>query len=253
MLYGLYLSAAGLSLNQHRQDVIANNLANVDTTGFKRSEPVFKQRLQEALTSAGGARFVAPAYRGATGGAFVSRVHTDFSGGTLETTSRPLDIALDGPGMLMVQDGEQRAYSRDGRLTLAGGKLVRMTDGKAVLDEDGRPIELGQASVSDLQISSDGSVLVKGQRMGRLGIVEFTDQQKSQLTKLGGNLFRSADQGVSAASTTVVSEALERSGVNPARELVEMIKAARSFQLNAEMISLQDQSLGRLVNEVTRL
>jgi len=251
MLYGLYLSATGLAMNQHRQDVIANNLANVDTVGFKRDVAVFKQRLSEAHISPSGTRFLPRCYRRMTGGGFVSQVHTDYSPGPTQTTSKSLDIALDGPGMLTVRNGAGSAYTRDGRLALADGKLVRAIDGRAVLSADGDQISVGSASEQQLHIDSDGYLYRGDEQLARLGIVEFRDL--GTVTKLGGDLFGSSDPPIAAEQTQVTSGAVEASGVNPANELVDMIKTARIFQMNAQMISMQDQSLARLVNELPRL
>jgi flagellar basal-body rod protein FlgG len=251
MLYGLYLSATGLALNEHRQEVIANNLANVDTVAFKRDLAVSTQRRQEADTAPAGSRFLPPYLREATGGAFVSQRYTDFSPGPTKITNRNLDVALNGPGMLTVQDGQRTAYSRDGRLTLANGRLVRETDGKAVLDADGREIVLGDASAHELHIDPQGQIWRRNVQQAQLGIVEFDEPQG--LSKLGGNLFQAPGAGRQATRTQVVSEALELSGVNPSQELVEMIQTARNFEINAEMISLQDESLARLINDLSKL
>lgn len=246
MLYGLYMSAGGMALHQHRQDVIANNLANVDTVGFKRQLAVFQERRIES-----GSRFWPEQHRNMTGGGFVSQVHTDWSVGPIDGTSRSLDVALDGPGMLTVRDGQGVAYTRDGRLAAVDGTLVRAVDGRAVLDGEGKTIEVGSAGAESLRIDSAGRVHRGGQVVGELGIVEFEDL--NALRRLGENLFGSSQRPLSATGTRVVGGSLESSGVNPANELVEMIKAARQFQMNAEMISMQDQSLARLVNELPKL
>jgi len=248
MLYGLYLSANGLALNQYRQDVIANNLANADTPGFKRSDAVFKQRLQESKASLAGARFAPENLRASTGGAFASQSFVDFSQGSIRPTSEPLDISLNGPGMLTVRDGGQTTYSRDGRLTVAGGKLVRITDAKPVLGDDGHEIDVGSASPRELRIDTDGNIWRGPVQLGQIGIVEFAGDRQDMLTPAGGNLYRSTAQPEAAKKTSVVSQAVEQSGVNPANELVEMIKSSRHFELNAQMISMQDASLGRLID-----
>ena len=252
MLYGMYLSATGMAMNRHAMDVIANNLANTDTVGFKRDQAVFRQRLQEALTSASGGQCQPEYLRAMTGGAFVSPTHTDFSQGPTETTSRALDIALQGPGMLAVQDGEGTAYSRDGRLSLVGGRLVRAIDGRPVLDDGGRVIDLGsETPAGEVTIDSDGRELRKGKVEANLGIVEFENPQ--DLAKLGGNLFQAFESPKASGSTRVVPGALEQSVVNPSQELVAMISTSRSYQINTQMISIQDQCLSRLVNELPKL
>jgi len=126
-----------MALARHRQDVIANNLANAQTTGFKRDLALYTQRPLEAMDLPGGRRFLPEHLKEMTGGGFAAATFTDFTQGPVEVSERPLDVMLQGPGMLAVQDGEKVAYTRDGKLTLLGQKLVRAVDGRPVLDVDG--------------------------------------------------------------------------------------------------------------------
>ncbi len=251
MLYGMYLSASGMMINQHRQDVVANNLANVNTPAFKRSIPIFKERLQEALTSPKGRRFLSANLKSATGGLFVSSVYTDFTPSQIKFTNRKLDVTINGSGFFMIKDGDQIRYTRDGRFSIRGGLLVRLTDGKPVLDADGREIGVGEFSISDIKIDSEGYVRAKGYKIGRLGVVDFAD--KSRLRHLGKGLYQANGATPQRINPILVPEAIESSSVNPAYELVEMIKSSRNFAINAQMLSMQDETLGRLINQVTRL
>ncbi len=251
MLYGVYLSAAGMALNQHRQDVVANNLANVDTPGFKRNLAVFKQRSLEGKPGTIDAKFLPSNLKSASGGAFAQKVYTDFSASAIEHTGRNLDIAIRGDGFLMIKDGKEIRLSRDGRLTVVDGKLVRESDGKEVLDADGRAIECGEVSLSEIKIDSRGGVWAKGAKVGQIGIVDVPE--KERLRKLGKGLFSLEGQKYQLRDASVVSGAIESSGVEPAKELVEMIKTSRSFELNAKMLSMQDETLGRLINELSKL
>ncbi len=252
MLYGVYLSAAGMALNQHRQDVVANNLANVNTPGFKRDLAVFKQRPLEAKPGSMDYRFLPSYLKSATGGPFVQNVYTDFSPSAVEHTGRNLDIAIDGDGFLMVKDGKEIKLSRDGRLAVSNGKLVRQSDGREILDADGKAIDLGEeVSAKDIKIDSQGGIWAKGYRIAQIGVVNVAN--KTQLRKAGAGLFDTAGQKYYPKSASVISGAIESSGIEPAKELVEMIKTSRSFELNAKMLSMQDETLGRLIDELPRL
>lgn len=251
MLYGLYLSATGLALNQNRQDVIANNLANVDTVAFKRDLAVFKQRRLEADGADLSGRFSPKHLRDVTGGAFVSATCTDWSSGAMKTTGKALDAALSGPGFFKVRDGDGVAYSRDGRFAVRDGVLVRATDGRAVLDVADRQIDVGESSPETLRIDDKGQLWNGDERIATIGIAEFEDP--AGLVKLGGNVFQSSAAPVAAEKTTLIAGALESSGVDPTGELVELIKAARSFEIGAKMIALQDESLGRLISDLPKL
>jgi len=253
MLYGLYISSAGLAANQLRQDVAANNLANVETTGFKADLAVFMERLP-AWSSGSGGDYVLPNLTHASGGIFAGPTQTDFSQGAFQQTDRNLDVAVDGDGFLLVRDGGETRYSRDGRLAVRNGLLVRQIDGKAVLDEKGEEIHLGDIAEDQVRIGGNGAVLVDGEQAGQLGLVRFEDPQV--LRKQAGNLFAnvgSSGAGPVASSALLRSGHLEKSIVDPATMLIEMIAAARSYEMNANMIRMQDQTLGRLISEMPRM
>ena len=131
MIYGFYLSAAGMQSQSHRLDVIANNMANVDTTGFKRDVAIFQARRPEAETAPRGLQFRNPILDRLGGGTFVAPSVTQFTEGQLETTSRDLDVYLKGPGFLAVRDVDgQTRYTRDGRLTVNDSGFLTLQDGR---------------------------------------------------------------------------------------------------------------------------
>jgi flagellar basal body rod protein FlgG len=239
-----------MAINQHKQDVVANNLANVDTTGFKRDLAVFQERMPEAL-AAGKEQFMPSNLRNSAGGIFVSETQTDLSAGGMEVTNRNLDVAINGNGFFMVQDGEETRFTRDGRLGVVEGRLVREVDGKPILDDQGRTITVPDVSLRDIQISSDGTIRANGEEFAKLGVADFENPQK--LRKVGANLFSAEGQDYGIVETPLTAEAIEMSTVNPARELVDMIKVSRNFQLNAEMLTLQDQTLARLMSELPKV
>lgn len=257
MLYGMYLSATGLSLNQVRQEVVSNNLANVDTAGFKRQLAVFKSRPQESQEMLGGSRFHNRLYDGFTGGAFVSGTYRDFMDGSVQQTGRHLDVCLQGPGMLTVANGTSPAYTRDGAMSVVDDRLVLSGSGRAVLDDQGQEITTDGATSHHVRIGNDGAVYVRGSKVAQLGIVEFDDPQK--LRALGSNLYSTTGkvgdqtaQAKPAVQTRVVTDAIEGSGVEPANELVDMIALSRQYQMNAAMLTLQDQTLGKLINDLPK-
>jgi len=251
MLYGLYLSAAGLAGNRLRQDVLANNLANADTPGFKADLAVFMQRVPAWRNFGGGFGYRIAALNAATGGLFAGPTATDFSPAPSDRTKRNLDIAINGPGFLAVRDGGRTRYTRDGRLDIRDGVLVRKCDGKAVLDDQGRPIHLGDVEPQQVKIDNQCMIWVNEEQVGKIGVVQFDDLHL--LRKVGDNLFDAPADKAYPSATGVVSGHLEQSGVDGARSLVEMIEAARSYEINARMISLQDETVGRLINRIAAI
>ena len=247
MIYGLYQSAAGMMVNEYRQGVIANNLANADTVGFKRDIASFAERDPARLA---GVRHGpgSELLNSLTGGIWLGETHTDFSDGALQPTGNPLDVALEGPGFLMVQGDGQPLYTRDGRMiTDPQGRLLAVTDGAAILGPGGQPIRLNPFGAKP-SFDEQGRISQDGAIVGRLGIVDF--ENYDDLEKVGEGRFAADPQRATRVERRVFSGFVESSGVEPIKELVGMIKAARAYQLNAQMITLQDQTMGRMLNLV---
>ncbi|MEE9295891.1 MAG: flagellar hook-basal body protein [Phycisphaerae bacterium] len=262
MTYGLWLSTAGLQINDYRQSIMANNLANADTVGFKHDLAVIQERAVESRAGVGNNRFAThEGWRythgvldGLTGGAWVRpTVHT-FEQGKLEHTDNPLDLAIEGDGFFAVRDGDQVKYTRDGRLTLNdAGELVMVAGGGRfrVLDQNGEPIEVDTAIPGPINITADGTVRRGDEVMGRVVLFEFAD--RSSLSKSGQNLYTNHGDPGTTSNSTIKSGYVERSTVNAIKGLAGMITVSRAYQLNANMISLQDQTIGQAVTTVGRI
>ena len=248
MLYGMYVSAAGALANSYRQDVIANNLANVDTVAFKRDLALFQARQTQAAQT-GQRPHSAAMLEGIGGGTFALPTHTDFTPGSLSQTGGEYDLALDGPGFFAVQNGSDVQYTRDGRLTCDSDHVLVTAEGKLpVLDASGKPISLSPQA-RDFVVSPNGVISQDGAVVARLGVVNFDDPRS--LRKEGANLYKvSGDQSAQEINTPVKQKCLENSGIDSVSEMVNLIKAQRSFQLNMSMLQLQDQTLGMAVNKL---
>ena len=254
MTYGLWLSAAGLQVNEYRQSIWANNLANANTTGFKHDLAVIQERDVESRAAAGGGRFAHPVLDSLTGGTWVRPTIHTFERGDFERTNNPLDLAIEGDGFLSVSDGQDTRHTRDGRLTLnRGGELVLVAgQGRwRVLDDGGTPIRVDPAGEGKIEISADGMIRQGGEEVARLGVVEFADP--SQLTKVGANLYRNHAGAAAPSPSRIRSGYLELSTVNPVNGLAKMIEVARAYEVNANLISLQDQTIGLAVTTVGRI
>jgi flagellar basal body rod protein FlgG len=260
MIYGLYLSATGVISSSHKQDVIANNLANAETAGFKRDVPQFQQRLSEAeqrRASATMSGWSDSNLDNIGGGLFVMPNAPDLSQGTMETTASPLDVAIDGEGYFAVQNrsGESSiSLTRNGQFMVdRKGYLVLGTEeGQRVLDPNKQPIRLSPDAGGKISVSKDGGISQGTQPVGRIGV--FTVDDKSKLTKQGGTLLAYSDpNGIKKIDTPVRGETIERSNVDPTTELTELMKTQRLLEANANMIRYQDQTLQRLVNDVGKI
>lgn len=250
MNYGMYLSAAAMRVHERRHDVIANNLANANTTAFKQ-DLVAVQSRPAAPEDAGLPGYLAfPLLDDLAGGLLPGGTHIDFSQGPLAPTGEDLDVALDGEGFLSVQvDGEVR-FTRDGRLGRdAEGYLATQVGGHRVLDASGRPIRLPDGEA--VTIATDGT-LRAGDYAGRLGLFRF--ERPQDLRKVGGSLYQPADANAQrlAATPQVHQGFLEGSGVSEVATLVDMISVQRAYDASAKMIRMADQMLGRAVNDLAR-
>ena len=257
MIYGLYLSATGVLTNSYRQDVIANNLANSETVGFKKDLALFQQRPTEAEERGGGSRRDTNALlEGLGGGVFASPTLVDVAQGELEPTGNNLDVAIEGTGYFTVRapSGETHltrdgrfAIDRAGRLTLANGR------GEVVLDDRGLPIQMDpRFGAAETTIGRYGEITQDGRMVGRVGVYDVAD--RSQLKKLGGNLMRYPDTAGLRPAFGILHEGfVERANVEPATELAQLMDAQRQLEANANMIRYQDQTLQRLANDVGKI
>lgn len=251
VIRGIYSSTSGLNLRELEQDLWANNLANIDTPGFKKDLLVQETSgfEKELFRFANGER----AYLGklAFGTSSVVAQIIDFSQGTIETTGNPLDLALDGKGFFVVMTPQGEAYTRAGNFTLsAEGKLVTW-EGYPVMGEQG---EIVVDNSGDLEINENGEVRVDGNLVNRLQVVDFEDY--SVLAKKGQNLFTVEDASIvprSAQNFKVVQGALERANLNPVEAMVRMIEVLREYESIQKTIQSHDEALQKATNEIARL
>ncbi|CAK9074874.1 Flagellar basal-body rod protein FlgG (Distal rod protein) [Durusdinium trenchii] len=245
MPYGLYLSAEGAEAQSFRMEVITNNLANVNTPGFKRDLAVFQARYAEAniqgLDQPGSGSI-----NDIGGGIEVRETETDYTMGPLKNTGAPTDFAVKGEGFFVIdRDGEQM-LTRSGNFMLTNeGDLVTQ-QGYPVLDPTGNAIVIDPGQ-GPWQLTSDGSIAQAGTRRP-LALVKPTSLD--QLAKAGENLFRplSEPQPLEEKSRHVISGFLEQSGVSATLETMQLIEASRAFEANVSMIRHQDEMLNGLVN-----
>lgn len=254
MIYGLYLSATGILTNSYRQDVIANNLANAETVGFKKDLALFQQRRTQAREEGAVPWRSNQLLEALGGGTLCAPTAVDNTQGDLEHTGNPLDLAVVGPGYFQVDKGGRRNLTRDGRLTInRQSRLALANDPSAeVLDGAGRPIAVDARF--PVVVGDDGTINQNARAVARLGIFDVSDP--NQLTKAGGTMLATPETQTlrpAGPGTVVRAQFVERANVDPATELSALMDAQRQLEANANMIRYQDQMLSKLVNEVGKI
>ncbi|MBB4661022.1 flagellar hook-basal body protein [Conexibacter arvalis] len=246
MLQGLYSAAAGMTAQQQRIDGVANDLANVSTTGYKSVRVGFRDLLYNPRGDQAGETVAAGAGTAAT---LFGRSQAQ---GALLTTDQPLDVAIQGSGFFQVRTADgQLALTRDGTFRLDSLGRLGTADGALLVP----PIQVPRDTPIDrISIATDGTVRVnEGQVVGRIQLVTVT--APDGLRPLGDNRFAVTPESGAAraagADAQLLQGRLEGSNVNMSDAMVDMMNAQRAFQLASRAIHMQDQML-EVANQVKR-
>lgn len=248
----LRTAASGMAAQQLRTEVIANNLANVNTTGFKRSRPQFEDLLYQTIQNGG---YVDTRDTRATPaiqvgrGTHLSAIQRQHSQGTLESTGRPLDLAIEGDGFFQIQlpTGEI-AYSRDGGFQISDQGVLTTSGGYGLIPSVRIPTDAASVTISKTGVVSidrgNASELIE---IGRIELARFSNP--AGLLTLGENLYRQTPasgqpvlgfpQDVGFGRT--MQGALEGSNVEIVNEMVDMISAMRAYEINSKAIKNADE------------
>lgn len=260
MMRSLYSGVSGLQVNQIRMDVVANNIANVNTVGFKKGQVTFQDMLSQNIAGAkaGEASTTGGVAAQQIGlGARIGSINNIHTQGAVATTGNSTDIMIQGNGYFILQEGEATYYSRAGNFTLDNsGNLVNSANGMLVCDENGTAINITGSMVS---IGPDGTISFIDSSGNpttsdsKLGIATFPNSQG--LTKAGENMYIASEASGEAVITTpgtnagsLISGALEMSNVDMAQEMVDMIITQRAYQANSRTIRTADEMLQELLN-----
>ena len=253
MMRALYTAATGMIAQQYNIDTISNNLANVNTTGFRKNEARFQDLIYQNLRAPGTpvGPSVVPVGQDVGLGVKVGASEKTFTQGTLQQTSNPLDIAIEGDGFFQVTlpDGTA-AYTRDGSFKGDANGSIVTADGYFLNPQITIP-----ANANAVQVGADGTVTAQipgqqqPQQLGQINLVRFTNV--AGLAPKGQNLF--TQTGASGAPTlsqpglngtgTLQGGYLEASNVSVVEEIVNMITAQRAYEANSKAITTADEML----------
>lgn len=225
---------AGLS---RELTTIANNIANINTNGFRREGAMFAEHVK-ALDNNDPSLSIAT----------MTRRYVDLNPGDITMTGNPLDFAIEGDGFFLVETPNGERLTRDGAFSLnPEGELVT-SSGARVLDDAGGAIAIPQGA-TDINAANDGTIFVDGQPIGRLNVV---NADPAFLTRDGDNAFF-AENGFEAVENPLVRQnALEGSNVNPVAELARLIEVQRTYDSSRNLMQQEDERIKRTVQTLGR-
>lgn len=235
-------AASGLQSRMEALDLVANNLANTTTGGFKLDRE-FYSLFSAADNDAEGSTTRLP---------LIQKQWTDFSQGVLTPTGNALDLALSGKGFFAVNGPHGPLYTRNGSFQLSPNGQLTTSEGYTVRDTSGQPIQ--SQSQDPIEVDADGSITQSGQTLGQLQIVDFTDT--SVLQKLGNSYFMASSPKivpVPAPDTLVKQGKTENSNVAPAESAVRLVGLMRQFEMLQKAITITTDMNKQALTEVARV
>ena len=230
------VALSGQMALRRRLDVLANNMANASTVGFK-----LENQIVETMARDGGRdEIVYPLDRGS---------YTDHSAGPITQTGNPLDVAIDGEGFLAVETPGGVRYTRDGRMTRDGAGTLIGSSGQPMLADGGGTIEIPETARA-IVIAGDGTVTVDEEEVGRLAV--FRIENESGAVRGPDGLYAS-EQAEPLPTALVRQGALEQSNVQPMRELVDLMELQRGYERMQSILDDEDQRIRKLVANSARV
>ena len=252
MIKGFYAAVSAMLTNANRQQLLAHNVANLDTPGFKQILSSYQDFMYTPVNEPSGNLLASqrPNPIGVLGlGAQLGPELVDFGQGALQMTANPFDFAIEGEGFFQVQTPDGERFTRDGRfLRDAEGNLVTF-QGYAVLSESGQPIRV---EAGEVNVTPEGLVLVDGEEVATLGVFMFEDP-KADLERTEGNLYTAAAQPTGPGVGRVAQGYLEMSNANPTQIMAQLVEVARSYEAAQQMVQNQDELLGKTISILGRI
>jgi flagellar basal-body rod protein FlgF len=253
MVKGLHTTALGMLPKTLKIDVIANNLANVNTTGFKKSN-LFVRELIKADLVGNQSNLSDPFNK------IPQTADIDFSQGKLEQTKNPLDLAINGEGFFAVETDNGVKYTRNGNFTLSADGAIVTTDGYKVLGEGGELYipDPQKIQADQLTVAKNGEIYIGKKLIDKLQVVNFPKDEngKSKLQYAGNNLYSAPNDYSNETSDVrnyeIQQGFLEGSNVNALEEMVNMMQLSSAIQIDQKVIRYQDNSLQQ-ANEVGKV
>ena len=218
--------------------IVANNIANANTTGFRAEDVTFSECVQDLGRDAPSLSMAAARVR-----------ETDFIQGAIERTNAPFDFAIEGEGFFLVATPAGERLTRAGSFTAnENGDLVT-AEGHAVLDPGGAPVFV-PFGAGQIAVAADGTISAGGDPVGQIGIVMPADP--TRLVREDGVRFRAEDGWLPATNARVLQGHLEQSNVDPVLQIARMIEVQRAYELGQSFLQREDERIRGMIQSITR-
>lgn len=259
MVKGLYTAYTGMRNEQRRMDILTNNLANSDTTGFKKEgvtsqsfDSLLAYRIKDPSTPGVDAAHIGSMNLGVK----IGEVYTDYSQGPLKVTDNTFDMALTAEGFFTIdftnKEGENfTLYTRDGNFNMTKEGYLVTQDGDFVVGTNGQHIQLS-TTAGETQIDRGGRIYQDGVLRGQLQITDF--ENYDYLEKFGENLYRPLEGAEQRPAAAEVRQGyLEAANVQTVYEMVQMIATTRAYETNQKVIQAHNDTLQIAANQIGKL
>jgi flagellar basal-body rod protein FlgF len=241
MIRGFYTATAGMASEMTAINLLANNVANANTEGFKEDfETVFRQAANPLSYGMGGL------VRGT--GVLSVQSGADLTQGALTQSRNPLDLALQGPGFFAVQSSRGTVYTRNGQFLLSATGQLTTEGGNLVLDVNGRPITVPDPQGKAILVNQDGTLIVGGTTIAKIGVFNAAAWQKT-----GNDLYLPTTPATPVTGTIVRQSMIEGSNVDLVSEMGTIMSVERSYEASSQFQQAQDQILQLSVNDIGKL
>ena len=259
MVKGLYTAYTGMRNEQNRMDIITNNLANSDTTGYKKEgvtnqafDSLLAYRIKDRATSGVDAKKIGSMSLGVK----IGEVYTDYTQGPMKITDNTFDVALAGEGFFTIEFTDKAGetstlYTRDGNFTMTKEGYLVTQDGDFVLGTNGQRIQLS-TTVAETRIDRGGRIYQDGVERARMQITDF--ENYDYLEKFGENLYQPVDGATQREATAETYQGyLEAANVQTVYEMVQMITVTRAYETNQKVIQAHNDTLQIAANQIGKL
>ena len=254
MVRGLYTAWTGLRNEEKRMDVVTNNMANADTTGYKKIDATsqsFARQLAVKIDDNTEGPNIKRGIGGVALGTKIGETFYDMSQGGFRETGDVYNVAIGGTGFFTIRmtDKEGNAhirYTRDGDFTVTKEGFLQTKDGDSVLDENGNPIQIPNANFVDVAIGQNGDIYADNNYVATIGLTDF--ESYDFLSSYGENMYEAVEGATQRpADATLTQGYLEMSNVNMVTEMVDMIAITRAYETNQKMVQTIDDILEKTV------